>query len=102
MRCRRGIAPAKLCGFGITIVPGMLTPPQSTEGGVTMVPDASGWRSSALYLHVDELAASDIAWEWLRRNEAYDHDFDAYSRSKENPQSLTDRIQRQWGLRFPA
>ena len=31
-----------------------------------MVPDA-GWRSSALYLHVDGLAASDIAWGWLRR-----------------------------------
>ncbi|MCL8489107.1 MULTISPECIES: transcriptional regulator domain-containing protein [Bradyrhizobium] len=69
---------------------------------MTMVPDASGWRSSALYLHVDELAASDIAWEWLRRNEAYDHDFDAYCRNKENSQSLTDRIRQHWGLRFPA
>ena len=67
-----------------------------------MVPDASGWRSSALYLHVDGLAASDIAWEWLRRNEAYDHDFDAYSRNKADPQSLTDRIRQRWGLRFPA
>ena len=67
-----------------------------------MVPDASGWRSSALYLHVDGLAASDIAWEWLRRNETYDHDFDAYSRNKENPQSLTSKIRQHWGLRFPA
>ncbi|WP_046845523.1 transcriptional regulator domain-containing protein [Hyphomicrobium sp. GJ21] len=67
-----------------------------------MVPDASGWRSSALYLHIDGLAASDIAWEWLRRNEAYDHDFDAHSRNKKDPQSLTDRIRQRWGLRFPA
>lgn len=67
-----------------------------------MIPDASGWRSSALYLHVDGLAASDIAWEWLRRNEAYDHDFDVYSLKKEDPQLLTDRIRQQWGLRFPA
>ena len=67
-----------------------------------MIPDASGWRSSALYLHVDGLAASDIAWEWLRRNEAYDHDFDVYSLKKEDPQVRTDRIRQQWGLRFPA
>ena len=67
-----------------------------------MTPDASQWRLPARYDHVDDLTASDLAWEWLRRNETYDHDFDAYSRNKENPQSLTDRIRQRWGLRFPA
>ena len=67
-----------------------------------MTPDASGWRLPKGYDHVDDMTASDLAWEWLRRNETYDHDFDAYSRNKENPQSLTDRIRQRWGLRFPA
>ena len=42
-----------------------------------MTPDASTWRSSAEYDHLDALTASDLAWEWLRRNDAYDTDFEA-------------------------
>jgi hypothetical protein len=37
-----------------------------------MTPDASLWRSPAHYDHIDDLTASDLAWEWLRRNDAYD------------------------------
>ncbi|WP_438590756.1 transcriptional regulator domain-containing protein, partial [Escherichia fergusonii] len=33
-----------------------------------MTPDASGWRSSERYAHVADMTASDVAWEWLRRN----------------------------------
>ena len=43
-----------------------------------MTPDASIWRFSE-YDHLDTLTASDLAWEWLRRNDAYDADFEAVS-----------------------
>ncbi|MCO5089904.1 DUF6499 domain-containing protein [Bosea sp. (in: a-proteobacteria)] len=66
-----------------------------------MTPDASAWRSSAEYDHLDGLTASDLAWEWLRRNEAYDADFDALAETG-NPKTLTDQIRQRWGLRFPG
>lgn len=67
-----------------------------------MTPDASGWRSSAAYEHVDEMSASDLAWEWLRRNDAYDEDFQALIDQRADPQTLTDRIRQHWRLRFPG
>jgi hypothetical protein len=65
-----------------------------------MTPDASTWRSSAEYDHLDALTASDLAWEWLRRNEAYDADF-ATMTAADAPSALTEKIQQRWGLRFP-
>ena len=50
-----------------------------------MTPDASGWRSSERYAHVADMTASDVAWEWLRRNEYYDKDFQALADSKDDP-----------------
>ena len=35
-----------------------------------MPSDLSGWRSTAGYDYVERLGASDLAWEWLRRNNA--------------------------------
>ena len=69
-----------------------------------MTPDASGWRLSANYDHVEKLTASDLAWEWLRRNESYDRDFEmlaANSDEKRGP-SLLRAFRQQWGLRFPC
>lgn len=66
-----------------------------------MTPDASRWRSSANYDHVERSSASDIAWEWLRRNEAYDLDFEAWSRNSATADTLSDQIRQRWGLRFP-
>jgi hypothetical protein len=66
-----------------------------------VTPDATRWRSSASYDHVEGLAASDLAWEWLRRNDAYDEDFEALMQADADPQPLTDKIRRRWGLRFP-
>ena len=60
-----------------------------------MTPNASTWRSSADYEHLDVLTPSDLAWEWLRRNDAYDADFEG------DPEPLTERIRQRWGLRFP-
>lgn len=67
-----------------------------------MTPDASGWRSSTAYEHVDDLSASDLAWEWLRRNDAYDADFQELSDRKTDPHALTEKIRHQWRLRFPG
>ncbi len=67
-----------------------------------MTPDASGWRSPTGYEHVDDMTASDLAWEWLRRNESYDKDFQALTATKEDPRPLTDKIGQRWGLRFPG
>ena len=67
-----------------------------------MTPDASQWRISTHYDHLDDLTASDLAWEWLRRNDDYDHDFEALGRTDVDPQLLTGKIRDQWGLRFPC
>ena len=66
------------------------------------MPDASQWRSTERYKHIEKLTASDLAWEWLRRNEAYDRDYRQFSKTKEDPQLLTDQIRQRWGLRFPC
>nr|WP_221775503.1 DUF6499 domain-containing protein [Sphingobium yanoikuyae] len=66
-----------------------------------MTPDPSQWRSSASYEHVDDLTASNLAWEWLRRNEAYDEDFAALMQTDADLELLTDKIRQQWRLRFP-
>lgn len=65
-----------------------------------MTPDASIWRSSE-YDHLDGLTASDLAWEWLRRNDAYDADFEASASGHGTPEPLAERIRQRWGLRFP-
>lgn len=66
-----------------------------------MTPDASQWRMSAHYDHVDDLTASDLAWEWLRRNEDYDHDFGSLANPDADTQTLIEKVHRHWGLRFP-
>jgi len=65
-----------------------------------MISDASTWRSSE-YDHLDGLTASDLAWEWLRRNDAYDADYEASASTLGIPEPLTERIRQRWGLRFP-
>ncbi|WP_245314623.1 transcriptional regulator domain-containing protein [Labrys sp. WJW] len=64
--------------------------------------DASQWRSSAPYRHVDNLSASDLAWEWLRRNEAYGRDYAASIGPDANHDAQAMRIRQQWGLQFPG
>lgn len=66
-----------------------------------LTPDASQWRSSASYDYVEELTASSFAWEWLRRNDAYDKDFGALTQTDIDPPLLMDKIRRRWGLRCP-
>lgn len=65
-----------------------------------MTQDASAWLSSD-YNHLDLLTSSDLAWEWLRRNEAYDRDFQALAAGWDDPFEMTEHIRQCWGLRFP-
>ena len=67
-----------------------------------MTPDASTWRSSAEYDHLDTLTPSDLAWEWLRRNDDYDADYEASATERGAPTSVNEQIQQRWGLRFPC
>ncbi|UXT21141.1 hypothetical protein FY140_06720 [Agrobacterium tumefaciens] len=68
-----------------------------------MTPDSSTWRFAADYDHTDRLTASDLAWEWLRRNDAYDADFGMLKQAGiERQPSLTDQIRLRWRLRFPG
>lgn len=66
------------------------------------MPDAFRWCSSEIYDRIEDLTASDLAWEWLRRNEAYDQDFSALANRDIDPHALTDGIRQRWGLQFPG
>ena len=66
-----------------------------------MTPDSSLWRLSVRYEHIDDLTASDLAWEWLRRNDDYDHDYEKLGSADADQRVLIEKIRREWGLRFP-
>lgn len=72
------------------------------EKGPAMLPDPSGWRSTNDYSHAEELTASDLAWEWLRRNEAYDRDYQKLVSDESDAPSLREELCQQWRLFYPA
>ncbi len=65
-----------------------------------MPSDRSGWRSSADYDYVERLGASDLAWEWLRRNKHYAQDYATLSKAAPDDASLRQALLDKWGLRF--
>ncbi len=67
-----------------------------------MTPDPSGWRSSADYDRAETMPASDLGWEWLRRNEAYDRDYGVFIQGAADTIAMTELIGQRWGLRFPC
>lgn len=67
-----------------------------------MTPDPSGWRISTDYDRAEQLGASDLGWEWLRRNERYDQDYSSFTRTGVDKSEMTERIAERWGLRFPC
>ncbi|MFC3595588.1 MULTISPECIES: transcriptional regulator domain-containing protein [Alphaproteobacteria] len=69
---------------------------------ISMSSDASRWRSSSEYEYVDHLAAPDVGWEWLRRNEDYQRDYAELSSASRDSPSVTKGAGRRWGLRFPC
>jgi hypothetical protein len=65
-----------------------------------MSPDTTRWRSSSTYDYVDHLTAPDVGWEWLRRNEDYQRDFDNLRNGQRQSPDLIERASAKWGLRF--
>ncbi len=65
-----------------------------------MPSERSGWRSSAEYDYVEDLSASDLAWEWLRRNKRYAKDYATLSKPAPDDASLKEALLDKWGLRF--
>ncbi len=66
-----------------------------------MPKEASGWEAASDYDYLDTLGASDLAWEWLRRNDRYEHDFAAFVCANPESDDARDLIRERWGLRFP-
>ena len=67
-----------------------------------MTPDISHWRSSERYEYVEDLVSPELAWEWLRRNEAYQRDFEAAQVKPNADTAATEATRSRWGLRFPV
>lgn len=62
--------------------------------------DKSRWRTPSNYDYTDDLNAPDVGWEWLRRNEDYQNDFDALQTAPTHTPALIERASLRWGLRF--
>ncbi len=67
-----------------------------------MTPDISHWRSSEHYDYVEDLVSPELAWEWLRRNEDYQRDFEAAQVEPNADTAATEATRSRWGLRFPV
>lgn len=65
-----------------------------------MTIDTSRWKSSPDYAYTEDLVAPDLAWEWLRRNDDYQHDYMQNQTRQAPPETLAERLRRQWGLEF--
>jgi hypothetical protein len=65
-----------------------------------MPSDRSGWRSTAEYDYVEDLSASDLAWEWLRRNKRYSNDYATLSKAATDSAALKAALLDKWRLRF--
>lgn len=67
---------------------------------MVMVNGPADWRDDSAYDYVDGLNASDMGWEFLRRNADYRRDYAAISK-EEAPDTRIEAVCRFWGLRFP-
>ena len=67
-----------------------------------MTPDVSQWRSMERYDYVELLVSPELAWEWLRRNEAYQRDYADVVATAGVAHPLNEAAQQRWGLRFPG
>lgn len=62
----------------------------------------SHWRSSERYGYIEHLASSELAWEWLRRNDDYRHDFEAVQDDFAADTVTVEAVTLKWGLQFLA
>jgi hypothetical protein len=70
------------------------------------MPAASDWRSPAEYDDLKHLDRPGFAWEFLRRNPAYQEDYETIVRgaaSDAGSEGMTsEALARHWGLSFPG
>lgn len=95
------LVPGKLLPIGnLSVNPSLSYQLYGEEFAV--LPDPSNWEASAEYDYAEDLIASDLAWEWLRRNEVYDRDYQTLAAAGADIQTLTDKIRQHWRLFYPG
>jgi hypothetical protein len=65
-----------------------------------MGPDPSKWRDASAYDFVDDLPVDALAWEFLRRNPAYQKHYREIVESGADSEAADEAIRLHWGLRF--
>ncbi|WP_245431695.1 transcriptional regulator domain-containing protein [Mesorhizobium atlanticum] len=65
-----------------------------------MKPDTSHWRDNTSYEFFDDLPVEGLAWECLRRSDAYQRHYLALVRDGTERNPLPTEAQERWGLRF--
>lgn len=60
------------------------------------------WRSPAAYRHAKHIPAAGFAWEYLRRNDEYRHDFHTIALTGRPSNRALEAFAHRWGLRFPV
>ncbi len=60
------------------------------------------WRSPAAYRHAKHIPAAGFAWEYLRRNDEYRHDFQTIALTGRPDSAELEAFGNRWGLRFPV
>lgn len=64
------------------------------------MPDRGLWRSESAYAYIDALDPPGMAWEFLRRNSAYQEDFTTATAPGPLSGSVALAIARKWGMPF--
>jgi len=59
------------------------------------------WRAPASYGHAKAIPPAGFAWEYLRRDENYQRDFQTIAGVKEPSAAQLETFSQRWGLRFP-
>lgn len=59
------------------------------------------WHVTTAYGYAKVIPPADFAWEYLRRHEDYQRDFQTLSRVKEPGAAHLEAFSQRWGLRFP-
>ena len=65
-----------------------------------MKPDISRWRDGQSYDYFDGLSVEGLAWECLRRNEAYQELYSTLVSADADPAPLPREAELRWGVRF--
>ncbi len=60
------------------------------------------WQAPAAYEHADSIPAAGFAWEYLRRHDDYNKDYEELAAQRRLPKDRLGAFSERWGLRFPA